>query len=86
MSSPPITLYVLSTCPQCKALRQFLVERGVFFDTIEVDLLPSEEREALLAAMRPHNPKNAFPVTVVGGKAIIGFQKDLVLEELGKIS
>lgn len=83
MPAPPITLYVLSTCPQCKALRQLLVDHQVTFDTVDVDLLPSEERSALLAEMRPHNPKNAFPVIVVGGKAIIGFQKDLVLQELG---
>ena len=80
--SPRITVYVLSTCPQCKALRQLLLERNISFDTVDVDLLPSEERKALLAEMRPHNPKNAFPVTVVGGKAIIGFQKDLILEQL----
>lgn len=86
MPSAAITVYVLSTCPQCKALRQFLIERGIAFATVDVDLLPSEERQALLAAMRPHNPKNAFPVTVVGGKAIIGFQKELVLRELGKVS
>lgn len=83
MSTIPITLYVLSTCPQCKALRQLLVDHGAIFDTIDVDLLPGEERSAFMEAMRPHNPKMAFPVTILGGKAIIGFQKELVLQELG---
>lgn len=83
MPSLPITVYVLSTCPQCKTLRQLLIDHGVVFDTVVVDLLPGEERKALLDEMRPHNPKAAFPVTVVGGKAIIGFQKDLVFQELG---
>lgn len=83
MSNSPITLYVLSTCPQCKALRQLLIDHGITFDTIDVDLLPGEERSAFMEAMRPHNPKMAFPVTIVGGKAIIGFQKELLLQELG---
>lgn len=84
MANSPITLYVLSTCPQCKALRQLLIDHGATFNTIDVDLLPGEERSAFIEAMRPHNPKMAFPVTIVGGKAIIGFQKELVLQELGE--
>jgi glutaredoxin len=64
-------------------MRQILIDHGAEFDTIDVDLLPGEERRVFMEAMRPHNPKMAFPVTIVGGKAIIGFQKELVLQELG---
>ena len=83
MASDDITLYVLSTCPQCEALRGLLTSCGISFTTIEVDLLPDDERRRLMEEMRPHNPRKAFPVTIVNGKAIIGFHKDLILRELG---
>jgi len=50
----------------------------------DVDLLATGEREGLLRRMAPHNPQRAFPVTFIHGKAIIGYQKDLLMEELGQ--
>ena len=83
MKEPTIRLLVLSTCPQCKALGDLLTAHQIPFEATDVDLLAPEERKELLLQMAPHNPKKAFPVTFINGKAIIGFQKDLLMAELG---
>lgn len=48
-----------------------------------MDLMEKEEREELFTKMAPFNEKKAFPVTFIGNKAIIGFQKKVIMEELG---
>ena len=83
MKDPTIKLLVLTTCPQCKALRDLLTTHKISFEATDVDLLAPEERKELLRQMAPHNPKKAFPVTFINDKAIIGYQKDLLMEELG---
>ena len=83
MGHPTVKLLVLTTCPQCKALRALLTTHKIPFEATDVDLLAPEERKELLLQMAPHNPQKAFPVTFINGKAIIGYQKDLLMEELG---
>jgi glutaredoxin len=83
MESPKVRLLVLTTCPQCRALQELLSAYGVEYEATDVDLLPSAERAELLAQMVEHNEKKAFPVTFIGNKAIIGFQRELILAELG---
>ncbi len=83
MKDPMIKLLVLTTCPQCKALRELLTTHKIPFEVTDVDTLAPAEREELLRRMAPHNPKKAFPVTFINGKALIGYQKDLLMEELG---
>ena len=82
MDKMTVHILVLTTCPQCKALKDFLTGQRISFETTEVDLLEAEEREKLLRSMAAHNPKKAFPVTFINGKAIIGFRKDLLIKEL----
>lgn len=83
MSEPKVELLVLSTCLQCKALKRLLDSHGVPYDAIEVDLMEKQEREDLFRELVKYNEKKAFPVTFINNKAIIGFQKRLILEELG---
>jgi glutaredoxin len=64
-------------------LKDLLTEYGVDFDSVDVDLMFKEERDELFAKMAPYNEKKAFPVTFIGNKAIVGFQKDVIMEELG---
>ena len=83
MEDPTVKILVLTTCPQCKALRDLLAAHKIPFEATDVDLLAPEERKELLLRMAPHNPKKAFPITFINGKAIIGYQKDVLMEELG---
>ena len=83
MTDKKVSLLVLSTCLQCKALMELLNHYQIDFDLTHVDLLPKDEREELFKKMAPYNEKKAFPVIFIGDKAIIGFQKQLIMEELG---
>ena len=83
MANLPVKLLVLTTCPQCKALKAMLTTLEIPFESTDVDTLAPEERRELLHWMAPHNPKKAFPVTFINGKAIVGYQKDLLMAELG---
>jgi glutaredoxin len=83
MSEKQVKMLVLTTCMQCRALIDMLKSHGVEVDATNVDLMEKEEREALFTKMAPFNEKKAFPVTFIGNKAIIGFQKKVIMDELG---
>jgi len=80
---PKVKLLVLTTCIQCKALKKLLESYNVPYDSTDVDLMLKDERDELFEKMAPFNEKKAFPVTFIGDKAIVGFQKDLIMSELG---
>ncbi|MEE4241830.1 MAG: glutaredoxin domain-containing protein [Desulfopila sp.] len=82
-NTPQVKLLVLTTCLQCKKLIDMLQEYNILFESTEVDLLEQRDREELLQQMAPYNEKNAFPVVFIGNKAIIGFQKEVIMKELG---
>ena len=83
MTDKKVSLLVLSTCLQCKALMELLKNYQISYDVTHVDLMPKDEREELFRKMAPYNEKKAFPVIFIGDKAIIGFQRQLIMEELG---
>jgi glutaredoxin-like protein NrdH len=73
----------LTTCLQCKALKDLLTEHKVEYESTDVDLLFKDERDELFAEMKKYNAKKAFPVTFIGQDIIIGYQKSLILDTLG---
>ena len=83
MVQPKVTLLVLTTCVQCKALKDLLDTHNISFESIDVDLMIKDDRDKLFADMAQYNEKKAFPVAFIGNKAIIGFQKDVIMTELG---
>ncbi|MCB2217946.1 glutaredoxin family protein [Desulfofustis glycolicus] len=83
MTDKKVSLLVLSTCLQCKALMELLKTHEIDYDVTHVDLMPKDERSELFKKMAPYNEKKAFPVIFIGDKAIIGFQRKLIMEELG---
>ena len=83
MVETKVKLLVITTCLQCKALKDLLTSYNVNFESIDVDLMFKDERDELFAEMAPYNEKKAFPITFIGDKAIVGFQKDIIMAELG---
>ena len=83
MTAPRVKLLVLTTCLQCKALKELLSDKGVDFESIDVDLLLKDERDELFKEIKYFNEKKAFPVTFIDDKVILGYQKSLILEMLG---
>ncbi len=83
MAEQNVKIFTISTCIHCKALKRLLKEHGIAYDFEDVDLMPEEEREAFLAATRKYNEKNAYPIVIIGNKAIVGYQEEIIRNELG---
>ena len=83
MNGLEVKLLVLSTCLQCKALKDLLTAHDVEYESTDVDLLFKNEQDELFAEIKKYNAKKAFPVTFIGQDVIIGYQKSLILDTLG---
>ncbi|MFH1057474.1 MAG: glutaredoxin family protein [Pseudomonadota bacterium] len=80
---PPIKLYALSTCSHCRNAKKLLDEHQLAYDSVEVDLCPLDQREAVLDEVRQYNPSLSFPTLVIGDKVIVGYRENEIKELLG---
>ncbi len=64
-------LYALSTCVWCMRTKEFLTNHNVEYSFIDVDLVPDDERDAVLEKQRSYNPKGSFPTLVVNDNHVI---------------
>lgn len=78
-----VKVYALSTCGHCKKAKELLSECNVSYDAVEVDLLDSEERQAVLEDVKALNPRCSFPTIRIGEKVIVGYREDEIKEALG---
>jgi glutaredoxin len=83
MLEPRVRIYSLSTCVHCQELKDMLFNHNISYEFTDIDLLSREERQEFIRDISSYNPKKTFPVIIVNNKAIVGFQKDLLAEELG---
>jgi glutaredoxin len=75
-------LFAISTCPRCRAVKEFLQANNVQAVIIDVDLLSRQERRDQLAFVKQVNPRLSFPTLVVGDLAVIGADYDGIREAL----
>jgi len=83
MTDMPVRIFTISTCIHCRALKKMLDEHAIAYEFTDVDLMPKEERESFIAAIIHYNEKKTFPVVIIGNKAVIGFQEQIIRKELG---
>lgn len=83
MAEKEVKLFTISTCFHCRSLKKMLEDNNIAFEFTDVDLMPKDEREAFIAAIIKYNKKKTFPVIFIDNKAIIGFQEELIKQELG---
>ena len=81
--SPPVKMFTLSTCSHCKATKKFLDTCSVQYEFTDVDLLPLDERDAILKDVKKINPKCTFPTIIIGDQVIVGFHEDKIRKALG---
>jgi len=77
-----VRLYSLSTCPQCKGLKQFLDNNNIMYELIEVDLLDSGEQWVASKELKRYNPSATFPTLVVE-EVIKGLDEEAIRGALG---
>ncbi|WP_029166693.1 glutaredoxin domain-containing protein [Aminiphilus circumscriptus] len=72
-----VKVYSTPTCPWCTKVKEFLQSNGVAYEDIDV----SKDREAAMEMVK-NTKQMGVPVTVIGDRYIVGFDKDSLLEAL----
>jgi len=75
-----IKVYSTQTCPWCHRLKEYLDEKRIEYEDIDV----SEDQEAA-NAMVEKSGHTGVPQIEINGKMIVGFDKESIDEELSKI-
>jgi len=78
-----ITLYALTTCVFCQAIKKMFTDLKIEFQYIEADSLEGEKRSDALASLKRVNPKCSFPTTVIDDEVILGYQVQHIKELIG---
>ncbi len=82
MNKKPI-LYAISTCPRCIRVRKFLDEVGFQYDLVEIDLIPRDERQAIINNLRKFHPVVSFPVIEAEDVLLVGANIDEIKQVFG---
>ena len=77
-----ITLYRLSTCHKCDSVEQFLRENNLSPTIIVVDMLDRDSQEKVLSEVYRLTGQRSFPVTLIDGHPVIGFDENALRRTL----
>jgi glutaredoxin-like protein NrdH len=80
-----VFLYALSTCPWCRKAKQWFTDTGVPFEFVDVDQLPKDEQEAAADKAFELSGGRRYPVVVINGEVVVGFNTDRYLELLKSV-
>lgn len=70
-------IYTTITCPFCKMAKNYFQEHGIAYEEKDVTNDPALQQE-----MIQKSGQLAVPVIDIGGKIIVGFQKDQIEQAL----
>ncbi len=73
-----IKLFTTPICPYCVTLKNFLVEKGMAFEEIDVS-----ENEQAANEMIEKSGQMGVPVLDIDGEIIVGFDKPKISQLLG---
>jgi len=83
MKHHKVFVYALSTCAWCKRTKQFLKDKKVHYEYVDVDQASPEDRKKIENDLRKWNCQ-AYPAVLIDGKRLItGFRADDLKEALG---
>ncbi|MBW2990590.1 glutathione S-transferase N-terminal domain-containing protein [Candidatus Woesearchaeota archaeon] len=76
---PTIKVYSTQTCPYCFKAKDFLKEKGVEFEDIDVSVNQEAAHE-----MIEKSGQMGVPVIDINGKIIVGFDQNAIEEAISK--
>lgn len=73
-----IELFTLSTCPYCRATKEFLNENGIEYKYVDIDQQSIPDAKEIEETVLKYNPQDTYPTIVInnGEQVIVGFQKN----------
>lgn len=75
-----IKVFSTTTCPWCTKVKDYLQNKGVAFENVDV----AADRAAAMEMVRKSG-QMGVPVTQIGEKYIVGYNTEAIDEELAKI-
>ena len=72
-----VKIYSTSSCPYCTTLKEFLKERGVEFEEIDVS-----QDEKAMKEMVEKTGQMGVPVIEIDGEIVIGFDRGKIIKLL----
>jgi len=79
-----IRVYALSTCIHCRNAKRYLDECGVEYNCVYVDELNAADRKKVVEEIKHHSPTLSFPVIMIKGTVLVGYNKKELAEVLKK--
>lgn len=76
--SKQVKIYTTPTCPYCIRTKEFLQEKNIEFENIDVSKDPSKADE-----MVKKSGQMGVPVLDIEGKIVVGFDKEAIMGALG---
>lgn len=73
-----VKVYSTPTCPYCRIAKNFLKEKNIPFEELDV----SRDKNALIE-MKEKSGQMGVPVIDIDGKIIVGFNREAISRELG---
>ncbi|MFA4964209.1 MAG: glutaredoxin family protein [Thermoleophilia bacterium] len=77
-----VHVYALTTCPWCRKTKQWFTDSKIAFEAIDIDTLEGDEQDAAADKAFELSGGRRFPVTVINGEVIVGFNPSKFLEHL----
>ena len=78
-----IVLYALSTCMWCRMAKTLLSDMGVGYEYIDVDTLPTEEKDAVKKEIKRWNPDGSYPTIVINDtECVSGYDEAEIREKV----
>lgn len=78
MQEREVIVYTTPTCPWCQAVKNYLAERGIPFQEVDV----STDMEAALEMIRKSG-QQGVPVVEIDGEVVVGFDRERIDALLG---
>ncbi len=75
-----IKVYSTRTCPYCGMAKEFLSEKGVDFEDVDVG---ADRRAAM--EMFARSGQMGVPQIMINGKMIVGFDREALEKEIGEM-
>ena len=66
-----VLLFTLTTCLRCKKTKDYLIEQGVAFEYIDVDVISEKDRREIVDILVSMKIPVGFPVSVIDDTKII---------------
>lgn len=73
-----VKIYTTPFCPYCRMAKEFLKQRGVEFEEVNV-----QDDHGAALEMIQKTGQNGVPVIEIDNKIIVGFNQEKIIEALG---